>query len=192
MSKYFKFIAVLLVMVALAGLTPTDSSAAPGVRQVAMGWHAQSGSGLVGEKAVAQIVRREEGISFSIRARNLIRGHTYTIWFIAITNPDACATSPCGAPDIIQNPATNTQVSGAGGAVASASGTLGFGGQIRAGMIPDGWFAGKGLEQPLTAEIHFVINDHGPVIPGLAAEMTSTYRAGCTTASLPAIFPATA
>ena len=44
----------------------------------------------------------------------------------------------------------------------------------------------------MTAEIQFVINDHGPVLQGFLPEMTHTYRAGCTDASIPAIFSATA
>jgi hypothetical protein len=40
--------------------------------------------------------------------------------------------------------------------------------------------------------VQFVVNDHGPLLPEFLPEMIQTYRAGCTDASLPAIFPATA
>ena len=42
------------------------------------------------------------------------------------------------------------------------------------------------------AEIHLVVNDHGPAIPGMVDEMLHTYRGGCTDDSLPPPFPATA
>jgi hypothetical protein len=45
----------------------------------------------------------------------------------------------------------------------------------------------------LGAEIHLVINDHGPMIPEFMPGMIHTYRGGCADSSpFPAIFPATA
>jgi hypothetical protein len=41
----------------------------------------------------------------------------------------------------------------------------------------------------MTAEIQLVLNDHGAKLPAYMPEMTHTYRAGCTDASLPGIFP---
>ena len=60
------------------------------------------------------------------------------------------------------------------------------------GAIAGPWFAGEEFDEPFTAEVHGVINDHGPVIDAFMPAMVRTYRAGCTDASLPAIFPPTA
>ena len=63
---------------------------------------------------------------------------------------------------------------------------------MKTGPLPEGWIAGRGLENPLGADIHLVLNDHGPVLTEFMPEMIQTYRAGCTDASLPPIFPASA
>ena len=185
---------VILVLSALmTALAVNAASGAAPLQQQALNWHAQTGkSGAVDEKAVATLMRNSGGISFQITAPNLNPGHAYTVWLVVVNNPAACNPKPCTAPDIITNPATNSQVTQAGGGVASSNGTLGFGGVVPKGPLTDGWLAGRGLDDPLGAEIHFVINNHGPVIPGRENAMVSTYRDGCTDASLPAIFPATA
>jgi hypothetical protein len=56
------------------------------------------------------------------------------------------------------------------------------------GEVVEGWF-GNGLTNPLGAEIHLIINDHGEVIPEMAANMLNTYRGGCSDDSLPPPFP---
>ena len=63
---------------------------------------------------------------------------------------------------------------------------------MKTGPLPEGWIAGRGLENPLGADVHLVLNDHGPVLTEFMSEMIHTYRAGCTDASLPPIFPASA
>ena len=44
----------------------------------------------------------------------------------------------------------------------------------------------------MTAEIQLVINDHGPKLTSHMPQMIQSYRAGCTEASIPGIFPASA
>jgi hypothetical protein len=192
MLRQIKLAALVAATIVVMGLTASASSGAASHQQVAMNWHAQSGTGPVGEKAVAQLIRRDNGVSFQIRARELKPGHAYTVWIVIVNNPDECTTSPCTPPDIIgRHDEVGTQIVYGAGAIAGAGGSLGFGGSVGQGDIDNGWYVG-GLDDPLTAEIHFVLNDHGPVIPSLMPEMIKTYRAGCTDASLPGIFPATA
>jgi hypothetical protein len=57
--------------------------------------------------------------------------------------------------------------------------------------MPNSWF-GNGYWNLLGAEIHLVINDHGPLVSHLAHSMLNSYRGGCTDESLPPPFPATA
>jgi hypothetical protein len=158
-------------------------------------WHAQSGNpqgSLVGAGATAQLVRTAEGISFSIDTEQLRSGHAYTAWVVVINNPVACTASPCSPPDILLNAATDAQLTYGTGHVVGNGGEAGFGAALRAGPISTGWLPDQGLDDPLGAEVHLVLNDHGPVLAEFMPEMISTYRAGCTDASLPAIFPATA
>ncbi len=181
-------IAVLAIMALPAGAAPAEVSLVP------MRWHAQTGMGgtLVGAGAMAQLVRTENGISYSVTTSDLVPGHAYTVWVVVVNNPAACVATPCSPQDVLLTPATETQVTYGTGHVVGGSGRAGFGGTLRAGALPSGWFAGQGLDNPLGAEVHLVLNDHGPVLTEFMPEMIKTYRAGCTDASLPAIFPASA
>jgi hypothetical protein len=179
-----------------AGSLVGNAGAAPAeVQREPMRWHAQSGNphlSLVGEEATAQLVRTANGVSFSITTVGLIPGHAYTAWVVILNNPAACAASPCTPQDVFFNAATQAQVTYGTGHVVGSSGRAGFGGSIRRGPIAEGWFADRGLDDPFAAEVHLVLNDHGPALAEFLPEMIQTYRAGCTTESLPAFFPATA
>lgn len=160
-----------------------------------MRWHLQSGNphgSLVGSEAVARLVRTGEGISFTIDTEQLLGGHAYTVWVVVVNDPGACSSRPCSPPDILLNPETDSQVVYGTGNVVGGSGEAGFGGALRRGPIPDGWLPDQGLDDPRGAEVHLVLNDHGPMLPEFMPGMIRTYREGCTDESLPAIFPASA
>jgi hypothetical protein len=95
---------------------------------------------------------------------------------------------------LIGDPAVDGQVVwGRDGEVARNDGTARFSARIQAGPLLDGWLDVQGLDDPVGAEIHLVLNDHGPVIDGMRREMLSTYRAGCADSSpFPPLFPAKA
>jgi len=157
-----------------------------------MMWHPQTGmAGAVGGGAAATLVRRSNGVSFDLRTSGLRPGHAYTIWFVVLNNPAACSARPCNAQDILLNAATDAQVTYGAGHVVGASGRGGFAGSFQVGEV-GGWLPGGRLVNPLGAEIQLVINDHGPKLPAFMPGMIQTYRAGCTDASLPGIFPASA
>jgi hypothetical protein len=189
-------IAALLGAVTFVAIAAPAGAAPAVVERVPMSWHAQSGNphgSPVAEGATAKLVRTENGISYSIQTEQLNPGHAYTVWVVVVNNPAACTVRPCSPPvDIIGNPETESQVTYGGGHVVGASGQAGFGGSVQLGPIPQGWLPDQGLTDPLGAEVHLVLNDHGPVIAELMPEMIQTYRAGCTDASLPAFFPDTA
>jgi hypothetical protein len=152
-------------------------------------WHPQTGlAGPVNSGAQASLVRRSHGVSFTFRTTDLRAGHAYTVWFVVINNPAACASSPCSGPDVVLNPETDSQVTYGAGHVGGRAGRGAFAGSFHAGGI-DGWLPDGGMWDPMTAEIQLVLNDHGPVLAGYLPEMTHSYRAGCTDASIPAIFP---
>ena len=142
--------------------------------------------------ASASLVTTDEGASFVLHTSELNPGHAYTVWFLAINNPAACATTPCTAADVLFNTAAvQAEITYGAGHVVGESGVGNFAGNVAVGELPGAWF-GNGFTNPRGAEIHLVLNDHGPVIADLTANMISTYRGGCTDASLPPPFPATA
>jgi hypothetical protein len=185
-------LATFLAVVALLSLA-SGAAAAADHQRVPIEWHPQSGqAGAVGDGAMASLVRRDGGVTFRFQTNGLIPGHAYTIWFVVINNPAACAASPCSAPDAILNPATESQVTYGAGNIAGASGRASFAGAFRTGPI-EGWLPDRSLDDPRTAEIHLVLNDHGPALAEHLPSMIHSYRGGCSDASpFPAIFPPTA
>jgi hypothetical protein len=184
------------VVAAIAGtyqFAQSASGAATNDRE-GVSWHAQKAplSGPV-EGAWAHLVRNAEGISYELHATKLTPGHAYTLWQVVVNNPSACATQPCAASDIFGNPAANAQVSYAAGHIVGASGQGTFGGSQRVGPIPEGWLADRGLVDPVGAEVHLVVDDHGPALAEFLPGMIHTYRGGCSDSSpFPPIFPQTA
>ena len=187
---------VVVPGILLAVLPLASAGAAPArVQREPVRWHMQSGNphfSPVGAGATAKLVRTSQGLSYSIRTNQLNSGHAYTVWVVVINNPAACTASPCSPVDILLTPATDAQVTYGTGHVVGGSGEAGFGGTLRGGPIPAGWLPGQGLDNPLGAQVHLILNNHGPVLPEFLPGMISTYRAGCTDASLPGIFPASA
>lgn len=182
----------LLAAGVLAG--PAGGDAAD-VQRTPMRWHAQSGNthlSVIGDGARAKLTRTSRGISYAIDTHSLRAGHAYTAWVVVVNDPAACASSPCAPPDILTNPETDSQVTYGTGHIVGSSGEAGFGGHLARGPLPAGWLPDQGLQDPLGAEVHLVLNDHGPKLPEFMPGMIQTYRAGCTDASLPPIFPASA
>lgn len=184
-------LALLVAVLAAAMTLPVAAGDAADVQRTTVSWHAQSGSGTV-PGAWAKLKRDDRGAKFTFHATQLKAGHVYTVWFVIVNDPTACATTPCTAADIILNSnAVSSDVTYGAGRVAGNSGKASFSGRISAGVLSNSWF-GNGFTNPRGAEIHLVLNDHGPVIPDLVSNMLTTYRGGCTTESLPTIFPPTA
>jgi hypothetical protein len=158
-------------------------------------WHAQqAGFGKTGPVAgaSASLVRNANGISFHINTTSLVPGNAYTLWLVTINNPGACAATPCSAADIILNGDTDSQVSYAAGRVAGGSGYGTFAGSVQEGPL-EGWLNDRSLQDAATAEVHLVINDHGPMLPAFMPSMIHSYRGGCSDSSpFPPVFPATA
>lgn len=84
--------------------------------------------------------------------------------------PNACTLADAGAND----PAVGVDPMNSGSLVAGGSGKATFSGRVKAGEIGD---RGVGLLNPTGAEIHLVIRDHGPKLPGNA--QLSEFGGGC-------------
>jgi hypothetical protein len=184
---------ILLAVVALAGTLVVPAAATGAVHQTAaVNWHAQQAAlGREGPVAgaSAKLVRDENGISYQINTNSLTPGNAYTLWLVVVNKPEECNTSPCTAPDIIGNPATESQVRYAAGHVAGGSGQGTFAGSVKEGPL-SGWLPDRSLDDAMTAEVHLVINDHGPKLDEFMPGMIRTYRGGCSDASpFPPIFP---
>lgn len=155
--------AVLLMLVG-----PGGSIAGPAVQHTtaSVHWHPQSGDPDVAiEGASATLRSTTAGASVMLRTSQLNPGHAYTLWWVIINNPEACAShpDPCTPHDVLFNTQiVQAQVTYAAGHVVGESGRATFSAHLPAGDIDDGWFPDQGFTDPLGAEIHLVVNDHGP------------------------------
>jgi hypothetical protein len=196
MMEKRRHVTMLLAVIAVLFAVVAPAAAAAAERQTAgVSWHAQqAGLGKSGAVAgaSAQVVRNDNGIAYKLSTTGLEEGNAYTLWLVVINNPSACAATPCSAPDIINNAAADAQVGFAAGHVAGASGNGTFSGHVSEGPL-SGWLANRSLDDARGAEVHLVINDHGPAIAEYMPGMIRTYRGGCSDSSpFPAVFPPTA
>ena len=154
--------------------------------------HPSQGDVRVIDGASATLVMTKAGAFASMETSELVPGHAYTLWFVAINSPGACENSPCNAKDVLTRTAmTKADVGYGDGLIAGPDGKGTFTTFRPLGALPQAWL-GAGLQDPWGAEVHLVIHDHGPLIAGREAEMIGTYRGACTDESLPEIVPATA
>ncbi len=132
------------------------------------------------------------GALMSLETAELAPGHVTTAWWVIMNNPAACSATPCTPEDVIgRADEVRTQIVYADGAVNTADGHAKFVAYLPAGRVENGWYD-QAFPDPESAEIHLVLNDHGPLVPALAASMLTSYRGGCSTESLPPPFPNTA
>ena len=190
MQRKFLILPVLLAAAFLL-MTAASVSSQASVQRLPLVWHPQSGNvGEVGEDAFAVLTRTDYGIDYQVHATNLVPGNAYTLWLAVIPNPSVCSVLPCPPPEALANPESKIQVKLAGGRVAPASGVVTFSGRVAAGDVPgNGWYAGRGFDNVHGAEVHLVINNHGPALEAYMPGMIASYRAGCTDESLVPIFP---
>lgn len=183
------------ILVAVVAFGAAAASGSADRSTVGVDWHPQqAATGNEGpvEDASATLTRNANGVSYRLETNSLTSGNAYTLWVVVVNNPAACSSSPCTAPDILLNPASDSQVLFGTGLVAGGSGNATFAGALQEGDLP-GWLPDRNFDDATTAEIHLVLNDHGPKIPTMVPDMIKSYRGGCSDESpFPGIFPATA
>lgn len=134
--------------------------------------------------ATARLQRLEDGLMTRTDSLELTPGHVVTLWWVVFNNPDACASSPCGLPDLFVEDVQAACLA-ADGAIVTGAGAASFNDRLGIGEGRDSClphFPGGidyGLQNPRGAEVHLMVHDHGPVQPGLVPVMRSTFAGGC-------------
>ena len=129
------------------------------------------------EGATATLQRTDGGLKINIHTTDLLPG-AYTIWWAFYNYPENCV-GPCGFDDDFV-PAVGSFWTNATGKVISNGDSANFAAHVDVGgpfgeVIVDG----PGLANPSGAEVQLVIRYHGPAIPGIIEEQTSTFLGGC-------------
>ena len=132
------------------------------------------------EGSWAQLVTNDEGATLQVNTSDLPAGHAVTVWWVIFNYPENCSDGVCGLDDAFPPPgntAAGASVSFAAGHVIGDDGQGNYGAHISVGGDAAPWH--YGLLEPRTAEVHFVLRDHGPADPDLVDEQIHTATAGC-------------
>lgn len=137
----------------------------------------------------SRLVRNAAGVSYRLSTTGLEPGTAATLWIVIFNEPENCATSPCGEPDLF-DPAVVTDVMYGAGSLVGGSGKATFAGHRAVRDESRSLWEVLGLPSPglldaREAEIHLIVRTHGPVIAGMARQMTSTFNGGCPRDGLP-------
>jgi hypothetical protein len=134
---------------------------------------------------IATLVRDDNKISMTFYAEGLTPGNAYTIWWVIWNKPENCAIPfACDLDDLLITQLVEVDVPFAAGLVVGTDGVGSF-----AASRMEGDTTGStnhlfnappfALEDARTAEIHLLLRDHGPAIPGQVQEQISTFLGGC-------------
>ena len=132
------------------------------------------------EGSRARLVTNDQGATLQVNTSGLTPGHALTVWWVVFNYPENCSDGVCGGDDAFPPPgntAAGASVSFAAGHVIGGNGQGNFGAHLPVDGDAVPWPIG--LLNPRTAEIHFILRDHGPAIPGMVNEQISTPGAAC-------------
>jgi hypothetical protein len=144
------------------------------------------------EDGSSTLVRTKDGIAATLQTSDLQPGNGYTMWWVIFNNPEKCQYSmpgvtSCGEEDVFGEPFGETpvqvSVQYAAGAIVSETGTANFGASLNEGELPEqpGQLVfGPGLINARKAEVHLVVRNHGPAIPGMVESQLTTFGGACT------------
>lgn len=199
MIRKFKFAIVSTLVVAAVGLMISAYVTGSGLAQADSKDKAQSNSQVyrfadgssVGE-ASSILARTRNGITATLQTNDLNQGHTYTMWWVIFNNPEECQhpvpdLTNCGEGDVFGQPLGQTpvdvSVQFAAGNIIGGTGLGNFGAYLEEGELPSGdgkVVFGSGLKDSKKAEVHLVVRDHGPAIPGMEESQITTFGGACT------------
>ncbi|MDT8342672.1 MAG: hypothetical protein RQ751_14270, partial [Longimicrobiales bacterium] len=142
--------------------------------------------GLAPVAGTASLNRNRNGATFTYRAAELEPGHTYTVWWVVFENPAACGEDGCNGADLLTEGVGGTVFGPAAGGIAGEDGRATFAGSsltppsevldLNGDGVPDG---DGSLDDTQGAEVHLVVRDHGPAIPGRVPEQIGSFLGGC-------------
>ena len=150
------------------------------------------------EGSWSMLTRYESGAAMTVHTSGLTPGNVVTTWWVIFNTPENCSDAACGEDDIVlfdeagemvmgdngpelnmeQIEAAQISVQGATGNLIGDSGEGHFAAWLGVGEVP-GIVFGPGLQNPSGAEIHLVLQDHGPMQPDAFDTQITTFQGGC-------------
>ena len=177
------FAGLIVLIVALPSFTASAANRPADHMMLPMLTHPTQGPVNPVEGSMAKLRSDDYGVTAEVVTHGLTPGHAVTFWVAYVNNPAACSATPCTPADTTVNfEATESNVVYSGGRVIRSH-TEYFRAHIPVDTSVGGWF-NQDLTNPRGAEVHVIINDHGPLISEMARNQTGSFRGGCTTESL--------
>lgn len=187
MTNQFKYLASATIF-ALSSATAIVAETSESLIKT----HPSQGEVTVVEGATSSLIRGPEGVHIRMETSGLIAGNAYTYWMVIFNDPSQCEAAPCTGKDALTRSDIVLSDAGyVGSTIVGADGNLSMSAYQAVGEMQNAFF-GRGITSTDGLEVHLILQDHGPVIEGRELEMVSTYRGGCSDASIPPPFPATA
>ena len=203
-SKKFKVVITLVLAVAAVGIALGSYAATGGLARAentdkdfttSSTYMMTDASSVNGDSST--LARTKDRISATFQTSDLQEGNAYTMWWVIFNNPEECehpvpGITSCGEGDVFGEPFGKTpvqvSVQYAAGNIVSQTGTINLGADLNVGELPTkpGQLVfGPGLIDAKKAEVHLVVRDHGPAIPGMVEAQLTTFGGGCTPATDP-------
>ena len=134
--------------------------------------------------ASSKITRNGHGATTTFHTSGLEHGHAYSLWLVVFNVPGECS-GPCDEPDVVPGTDAMVDLLAVSGHVVGGSGKATFSGRRSVGDNSGSLFVqfgapAPGLIYPYGAELHLVLRDHGPAIPGQIPNQIMSYEGGCT------------
>ncbi len=125
----------------------------------------------------------DNGVSFNLKTTGLTSGNAYTLWLVVFNNPDGCNENGCNGDEFEPEnaeffAAAMIDVIYGTGHIVGGSGKATFSGHQKAGNNSGSIFGpdSYGLIDSKQAEIHLIVRDHGPKIPGNVRRQISEFE----------------
>lgn len=128
----------------------------------------------------SRLVTNNAGASMTLHTTELTPGHAVTIWWVIFNKPENCEHGEgpyrCGAGDL---PPFGGDDSAMTSVVYAAGHVMGQGNDNWAGHLSTGdtkgalW--GPGLVDPLSADVHLIVHDHGQALPEMTDDMIHNF-----------------
>lgn len=130
------------------------------------------------------IARQDDGVDIDAHLRDLTPGAAITVWFVHWGDPSVCATTPCTGDDLGKD--GNGAIWSTIGGVVNPAGNFNGNGFIAEGDASSGGPIPVALVDADVAEIHFVVQEHGPALTGAGLVIqTTTFLGNCNPCSDP-------
>jgi hypothetical protein len=133
----------------------------------------------------ATLIRNDNKISMTFNAENLTPGNAYTVWWVIWNKPENCAIPyACDLGDFATTQLVEVDALFATGHVVGGNGVGHFAASRKESDITGSTNylfdePAFPLEDARTAEVHLLLRDHGPAIPGQLNEQISSYLGSC-------------